>query len=576
MENVLAKTFDYYNFITNSHELYSKYYNDWQLALRSFYGGIEYRDGQYLKYYSSDATTPAEVINTYDVDETGATTNVYSTEVVRSNSSESANDGTQYASNFYYEKLQNVPVFPYTRLYTSEFNAILFRVPPQRTLPDTEEVNAFLNNADGDENSLNEFMSMVDTYTTLCGVVWISCVKPAGAQYPKWRMHKPTDVTNWSYSYTASGDLELNRIAIRIAQDSDVEIFQYFTKDTIETIFMPVHEDAEIDIPEDAEFIPGTQEDDKGFYRIIQPNELGYIPVRPVYQSTPIYRGIGHTPIFDIAQIQRSVYSDMGEVYQAVSYSIHPVNVIDETTLAKNGGTVSAEPGSVIITEAGVSGSPNYTFEFVGPDLGSLDRLQSLIDQKIEKMNQVAMIRSEELIKASRSGVQIEHYDSKLEAFIRKKATALENAEYNLWKIWFDWQDMPMPEDLAISYNRLYSQKGVENEIKEMNMLLDAYERYENVFVGDAEEFTVRDYETEAEAEAEANKLGGTGTHSHTREDGLVTYMPFATHEEYELRLEMITGVNQEETPKLKEQLKDKLMKRLDQLIESTYSNNSL
>ena len=568
--------FNYYDFVTRSHELYDKYYNDWQLALKSFYGGVEYRDGQYLKYYSSDATTPAEVINTYDVDETGATTNVYKSQVVRSTDSESANAGEQYASNFYYEKLQNVPVYPYTRLYTSEFNAILFRTPPSRVLPDTPEVNDFLNNADGDENSLNEFMSMVDTYTTLTGVVWISCVKPAGAEYPKWRMHKPTDVTNWSYSYTASGDLQLNKIVIRIAQDSDVEILQYFTKDTIETIFMPSDEESELDLPEGAEFVQGVNEDDKGFYRIIQPNELGYIPVRPVYQSTPTHRGIGHTPIFDIAQIQRSVYSDMGEVYQAVSYSIHPVNVIDESTLARNGGSVSAEPGSVIITEAGIAGSPAYTFEFVSPDLSSLERLQSLIDQKIDKMNQVAMIRSDELIKASRSGVQIEQYDSKLEAFIRKKATALENAEYNLWKIWFDWQDQPMPEDLSISYNRLYSQKGVENEIKEMNMLLDAYQRYADVFIGDAEEYTIRDYETEAEAEAEANRLGGSGTHSHTREDGLVTYMPFTTHAEYELRMEMMTGVDQAEAPQFKEELKSKMMERLDQLIKSTYSNNSL
>ena len=339
---------------------------------------------------------------------------------------------------------------------------------------------------------------------------------------------------------------------------------------------MPTDEESELDLPEGAEFVQGVNDDDKGFYRIIQPNELGYIPVRPVYQSTPIHRGIGHTPIFDIAQIQRSVYSDMGEVYQAVSYSIHPVNVIDESTLARNGGSVSAEPGSVIITEASLAGGPTHTFEFVSPDLSSLERLQSLIEQKIDKMNQVAMIRSDDLIKASRSGVQIEHYDSKLEAFIRKKATALENAEYNLWKIWFDWQDQAMPEDLAISYNRLYSQKGVENEIKEMNMLLDAYQRYTDVFIGEAEEFTIRDYETEAEAEAEANRLGGSGTHSHTREDGLVTYMPFATHAEYELRMEMMTGVDQAEAPQFKQELKSKMMERLDQLIKSTYSNNSL
>lgn len=570
----MASQFDYYNFITTSHELYNKYLDDWNLAVKSYYGGVEYRDGNYLKAYNSDYSTPSEVINTYDIDDYGNQTAVYKTNVQRVDTSQEANDGSQYASNFYQEKLQNVPVFPYTRLYASEYNAILFRSPPARTLPDTDEVNAFVRNTDGDGNSINEFMSMVDTFSTVCGVVWVSCIKSADADYPQWKMHKPTDVTNWSYTYNAKGDLELNRIVIRIAQEPDLEIFHYITKDEIQIIFLPYDEDYDGEMPIEAEILEDSE--GKSFYRIIQENPLGYVPVRPIYQSTPIYKGIGHTPIFDIAQIQRSVYSDLGEVYSAVSYGLHPVTLVDESTLNRNDNSISGEPGSVVITDTSLNGQPNYVFEFLSPDTGSIDQIRQLVDQKISKMNEVAMIRSEELIKASRSGVQIEQYDTKLEAFIRKKATSLENAEYNLWQIWFDWQDQPMPEDLTISYNRLYSQKGLEYEIKEMNTLLDAYERFSDVFLEDAEEYTVRDYETEAEAEAEAVRLGGTGTHTHTREDGLVTYMPFTTHQEYEMRLEMKTGVDMEETPDFKEKLKEKIKQRLDQLIDSTYSNNSL
>jgi len=570
----LANQFDYYNFITSSHELYNKYIDDWNLSLKSYYGGVEYRDGNYLKAYDSDYSTPSEVINTYDVDDFGNQTAVYKSNVQRVNSSSEAESGSSYASNFYQEKLQNVPVFPYTRLYTSEYNAILFRSPPVRTLPDTDEVNAFIKNTDGDGNSINEFMSMVDTFSTVNGVVWVSCLKTGDADYPQWKMHKPADVTNWSYTYNTKGELELSRIVIRIAQEPDLEIFHYITKDEIQIIFLPYDEDFEGEVPEVAEALEDNE--GKTFYRIIQENPLGYVPVRPIYQSTPIYKGIGHTPIFDIAQIQRSVYSDLGEVYSAVSYGLHPVTVVDEGTLNRNDNSISGEPGSVIITDTSLNGQPNYVFEFLSPDTASIDQIRQLIDQKISKMNEVAMIRSEELIKASRSGVQIEQYDTKLEAFIRKKATSLENAEYNLWKIWFDWQDQAMPEDLTISYNRLYSQKGLEYEIKEMNTLLDAYERFSDVFLEDAEEYTVRDYETEAEAEAEAVRLGGTGTHTHTREDGLVTYMPFTTHQEYEMRLEMKTGVDMEETPDFKEKLKEKIKQRLDQLIDSTYSNNSL
>ena len=564
---------NYHEFITSRNPLYHKYYQDWELAVRSYYGGQSYRDGKYLKAYASDYSTNSETINTYDLDGDGNTIGVRKAVAHNVNTPQEANSGVDL-SNYYQEKLANVPVFPYTRLYISEYNAMLFRVPPQRTLPDTPEVNEFLNNSDGDQNSLNEFMSMVDTFTSAFGVVWVSCIKPTDSQYPKWRMHKPTDVTNWSYKYTTSGDLVLDQIVIRIAEDYNAEIYQVISDDYIDTIFIAIDPEEDIRVPEGAEYIPGDDDYD-GYHRIRQPNELGTASiVRPVYQSTPIVQGIGHTPIFDIAQIQRSVYSLAGEQYSAVSYGLHPVNVVDEETFNRNGSSVGAEPGSLVITGNSLDGQPNYTYEFVSPDLSSLSEIRTIMDQQIDKMNQVAMIRSEDLIKASRSGAQIEQYDSKLEAFIRKKATSMENAEYNLWNIWFAWMGQDMPEDFAISYNRLYNQKGLETEIKEIDTLLNVYERYSQVFT--EQEFTAMSYPTEAEAQAEAVRLGGSGTHSHEQEDGSVIYMPFTTHEEYELRMEMQTGVDMTETPQFKTELQDKLKARLKQLVDSTYTNNSL
>lgn len=561
------------DFISGAHDLYMRYHDDWKLAVKSYYGGVEYRNGNYLKAYEIDYSTPSDVVNTYDVDEVGNQIAKYKSYVQPVNTQAEADSGTQYASNFYSEKLLNVPVLPYTRLYVSEYNAILFRTPPVRELPDTPEINSFIKNVDGEMNSINEFMSQVDVFTTVYGVVWVSCVKPTGAQYPRWRMHSPLDVTNWQYGYSASGDLELTKLVIRVTQEPDVEVFQYYTKDSIDTIFIPYDEDTEIEVPENSEFL--QDEEGKGFYRITQENPLGYIPVRPVYQSSKIYNGIGHTPIFDIAQIQRSIYGDYGEIYSSISYGAHPVTVVDETTLNQNNFNVGAEPGSVINVQAGLNGQPNYVFEFVAPPLDSITELRELVEQKINKMNQVAMVRSDELIKASRSGVQIEHYDSKLEAFIRKKATSLENVEaHELWPMWFDWQDQPMPEDLTVSYNRLYSQKGLENELREMDTLITAYERFEGAF-GAEVEYHIKDFETQAEAEAEAARLGGSGFHTHEREDGLITYMPFETHEELELVVEMQTNADAEES-NFKEDLRDKLKERLNQLIEGSYSNNSL
>lgn len=570
----MAAPFNYYDYITGTHTLYQRYADDWRLAVRSFWGGVEYRDANYLRSYAIDQSTPSDTIQTYD-EQDGVTTGSYITEVRPVNTSQAADTGNgSNVGSFYQEKVNNVPVLPYTRLYVSEYNAILFRSPPVRNLPDEADITDFMRNCDGEGNSLNEFMSMVDTYSTVYGVVWVSCLKLAGADYPKWRMHSPLDVLNWKYGYDANGDLELESILLRISSEPTVQILQHITKDTIETIFMPLGED-DIDVPEGAEYIidPEAEDEDNGFYRTIQDNPLGYPPVSPIYQSTKIYNGIGHTPIFDIAQIQRSIYGDYGEIYSSISYGAHPVTVVDETTLTQNDFNVGAEPGAVINVQNSLNGQPNYVFEFVAPPLDSIKELRELIDQKISKMNEIAMIRSEELIKASRSGVQLEMFDTKLEAMIRKKATSLENAEANvLWPMWFDWQGLSMPEDLTVSYNRLYNQKGLENELAELDKLLLTYERFEKVFGPDNYEDIPEEFATQEEAEAIARTLGGSGSHSHTDEQGITIYMPFETHEEYELRLSMAKSEDADFGPGLKM----KIQERLTQLIEGSYTNNSL
>ena len=578
----MAKEINTYDFLNSSHEAYNRYYNDWKLNANSYYGGVEYRDGRYLKAYDIDYSTPSDVVNTYDIDSGGNQTAVYTSTVNRANSPQEANNGgDQVASNFYGEKLENVPVFPYVRLYASEYNAILFRNPPSRTLVDEvhlhirdEKINDFIKDVDGEGNSVNEFMSQVDTFSTVYGIVWVSCLKGADGPYPRWRMHSPLDVTNWKYRWNESNNLELTNIVIRVASESGYEVYQHITKNTIETIFAPQDADSIAEFPEMAEFIGSDTDDDDdlGYYRISQPNELGYVPVRPIYQSTKIQNGVGHTPIFDIAQIQRSIYGDMGEIYSAVSYGAHPVTVADSDTLSENGYNIGSEPGSVIRVANSLNGQPNYVFEFVAPPLDSITELRELIDQKVDKMNQVAMIRSEDLIKASRSGAQIEQYDSKLEAFVRKKAVSLENAEYQLWRMWFDWEGDPMPEQFAISYNRHFNVKSLENELAEIDKLLLSYERYDKVFTADLHDMAAREYDTEEEAQAEAVRMGGDPIAHRHIDDSRLYWMPFRNMQEY---LEALASENISD-PDFKLDIKEKIKQRLGQIAMNSTTNNSL
>ena len=569
---------DLYKFVTNYHSLYARYEDAWRLNVKSYWGGPEYKHGQYLKMYATDSSTPSDIIRTQEMTGDGTPTGRYNS-VAIANSPQEAENPDYLLNNFYGEKLDQVAVYPYTRLYVSEYNAMLMRSSPSRVLPDMPEIKEFAKDCDADGNSLNEFWSMVDIYTTVYGVVWVSCIKYGDADYPLWRWHSPLDVTNWQYSYNNKGELELKEIVIKIGNEPEVDIYQHITADTITTMYVPQSEEFDAtNLPEEAVYFDEDEEDGTGYYEIVQDNELGELFVRPVYQSNKIYNGVGHTNIFDIAQIQRSIYSLSADAYSAFTYGSHPVNIIDTETADMNDGAISAEPGAVIRVNASLTGtSPSYVYEFVSPPLDSISEIRAYINQNIEKMNEVAMVRSDDLIKASRSGVQIEQMDSKLEAFVRRKAISLENAEYQMWKLWFAWMDKTMPEDLAISYSRVYTQKGLEQEISEMNQLMGLLDDYKNRYMANTTTFVAEKFTTQEQAEARAQELGGSGSHSHTEEDGTTIYMPFSSHLDYERILETQNpGVDYEEDTGFEKEIKEKLRVRMKQLIDGSYSSNSL
>lgn len=559
----MADSNPYVDFVVSNHPLYDRYFKDWRLQEVSWYGSTEYKHARLLRAYTVDMQTPAETVSTYVTDDSGAVVAKRKATVEQNytNSPSAAARGDDVLDGtFYGEKLDNTPLYNYVKLIVAEYNAILFRNPPQRTLPDTPEVQEFLKNVDGSQNSINEFMSLVDMWSTVFGVVHVGCYKPAGSDIPKWHIHTPLDVTNWEYKYDRDGNLKLAKVAVRI-EDSDVhEIYRVMTADTIDTVFVGKDEDYMPDI-DDADLV---KVDDATFV-ISQPNELGYVPIKTFYQSVKVYNNVGSTVIQDVAGIQRSIYGDLAEIYASLTYGSHPTLIVDETTSQMNDGAVGAEPGSVITVQAGLTESPAYVYEYKSPQLDSIEQIQKLIDSKIEKLSQIAMLRSEDLIKASRSGEQIEVYDDKLSAQIRRKATNLENGEAHLWDIWFDWTNQNKPEDFGVSYNRQYNKKALEHELKEIELSMQLLSKYEDMF-GDAPS---EEYATVEEALGRAQELNGDGFHSHTRSDGSIVYMPFSSHAEFEAALGYV-----DLDADFKDDVRETIKQRLQQLLESTTTTN--
>ena len=564
----------YIDFVTGTHSLFDKYQQDWELCLNSFYGGVEYKDARYLRAYQVDLNTPSETVNTYSVNSDGSYVSKHRAKVEYGQSANQVNRGQDLLDgSFYLEKLDNTPLYNYVKLVVSEYNSILMRNPTTRKLPDYPGINEFVNDVDGEGNSIGEFMSLVDQYTTIFGVCHVGCYKPTGSDIPRWKIHTPLEVTNWDYRYNIDGNLELDRVVVRV-EDSDYHsVYRLITKESIETIF--VGNDTE-----DGSYIPPVDDPRleqiaEGMFRIVQENELGQVPIVTAYQNLKVYNNIGTTVIQDVAQIQRSVYGYSAEAYSAITYSSHPTLVVDETTDQLNDGQVGAEPGAVMRVQSGLTGEPNYVYEFVSPELNSIDSIMKLIDSQIDKLIQISMLRSEDLIKSSRSGEQIEVFDDKLAALIRRKATNLENMESKLWDLYFAWTNQSRPADFSVSYNRQFNKKALEHELNEVNLMMNVLEKYKQNFAGTTP-FEAEKFATSAEAEQRANQLGGSGFHSHD-EDGTTIYMPFANHPEYERALERANpGTDYEEKTDFEETMRDKIRQRLEQLLEASTTNNGL
>ena len=560
---------DYLNYITGTHTLYDKYYSDWRLCINSYHGGPEYKDAHYLRAYQVDFNTPSEMVNTYERADDGSYVAKFQAKVVQGSTRNATVRGQDKLSgSFYEEKLDAVPWYNYVKLITNEYNSILFRNPPQRMLGDDVDMSEFMENVDGEGNSLSEFMSQVDVLTTVYGVLHIGCYKPFGSDIPKFKIHTPEDVTNWSYAYNPDGSLTLDSMVIRIENSDYHSVYRVLSREHIDTIFVKNdNSDEDYMPPVDS---PDLEMIEEGTYRIRQENELGYIPVVTVYQNVKVYNNVGSTIIMDVAQIQRSVYGDSAEIYSAITYGAHPTLLVDESTDALNDGQVNAEPGGIVRVPGGLTGDQqNYVYQFASPSLDAITEIRDLIDNKINKLTQIAMLRSEDLIKASNSGNQIEVFDDKLAALIRKKATNLENAESKLFDIYFDWTNQQKPDNFRVSYSRQYNKRALETELKEIDVLINVVNKYEEMFGND--QIEAPSYSTEAEAIAEANRLGGTGAHEHVQEDGSSIYMPFETHELYEAAIGMTAS-----EPDFKNNMRDKIRTRLEELMSSTSTNKGL
>ena len=403
----------YYEDIEYQHPDYENNVDRWEFYLRSYMGGLEYRDGSYLtKYLNED-------------------------------------------KNAYSRRLALTPLDNHCRNVIHVYSSFLWRVPPTRNYQELEgspDLEAFLKDANLDGQSFNSFMRDAQIWSSVYGHVWLMLDKPqstAGTKAeelaqeirPYVTLITPENVYDWKYERMPSGRHELTYMKVResvnrIDGTTTETYFRIWTKEQIQLV--RYHGD-------EAQVIETMD------------NPIGKIPAVNLPSNRSVVRGMGISDISDIAYMQQAIYQELSEIEQLIRISNHP-------TLVKTYDTdASAGAGAVInISDDMDAALKPYQMQ---PSGANLDAIRASIDDKIESINRMAhmgAVRGTEAM--TQSGVAMQTEFQMLNAKLSEKADILELAEEQLWQLWCTWQDHNLHE-IEISYPDSFDIRDYEQEL---------------------------------------------------------------------------------------------------------------
>ena len=384
----------------------------WEFYLRSYMGGQDYIDGEYLTRYIS----------------------------------ESRED--------YLRRLDLTPLDNHCKNIVHIYSSFLWRVPPTRvfnTASGNVALDPFLNDADLDGRSFNAFMRQCQVWASVYGHVWVMMDKPksnAGTKAeeleqeirPYVTMFTPENVMDWDYERTPSGRFELTYLkvkesVIRTDESTTETYYRVWTKDSVE--LWKTSDEVETMVANDD-------------------NPLGKIPAVFLPANRSTIRGIGISDLSDAAYMQRAVYQELSEIEQLIRISNHP-------TLVKSFGTdASAGAGAIINMPDDMDASLKpYQMQ---PSGANLDAVRAAINDKVESINRMShmgAVRGTEAM--TMSGVAMQTEFQMLNAKLSEKADLLELAEEQLWLLFCDWQEITA--DVEIFYPDAFDLRDYDKEL---------------------------------------------------------------------------------------------------------------
>ncbi len=396
--------------INSEHPEYAERTKLWDYLYRSYVGGNEYRNGEYLRRFLGEHLAP------YDV---------------------------------YEARLKNTPFDNHCRTVIDVYRSFIFKTPPKRdlgVLSDNPFVEEWQRDADLDGQGIDSFMKTAMDWAMVYGNVWIGVDKPAYSAATMGEelavgvrayatLYTPQNVRDLVYERDYTGRMVLAYLCI-IERSGD-------TEDTLK-----------LWTPENCRRVIASKDPHNGEYTGILEmeefaNELGYVPFVNLVPQPAQAKGFGHSAIEDVADVSRSIYNKLSEIESNIRLSNAPSLVMTSETQAEAG------PGGLIIMPEDLPGDKNpYLLQ---PSGSSIESILNTIANDVESIHRMTHLSAVQAKKTStQSGVSMTVERQLLNSKLGDLADAVEEAETKLWKIFMDWQTIIAPEDFLIEYDKAY------------------------------------------------------------------------------------------------------------------------
>lgn len=395
--------------LEHRHPLYKANIDDWHFFSASYHGGSQYRTpelGMLRKYLFEDDAP-----------------------------------GNQYANRVEYTAMDNL-----VKLTVDTYRSYLFKTKPVRTFGNLAEdlmINRFLTDCDFNGQDLNDFMKEANDLATVYGNVWILVTKGAvegvitreqeiaADVRPYARIFTPENVCDWKYEKQPNGAEELTMVKTKEWAGEDKIRYIEWTKESFVT------------------YVYDTETETVEEYEEVE-NAIGKVPFVCLVANRSQYKGIGHSDMADVAKIQQSIFNLLSEAEQGIRISNHPTLVKTEGTQAMAGA------GSVITMDDNTdSNLKPYLIEPNGTNIQSIRDMIEVHVQAFLRSTHLGAVMAERGFSA-KSGIALQTEFEMLNTRLGDKAAKMEQAEWNIWQLFWQWSGLEPDPDFMVEYKKTF------------------------------------------------------------------------------------------------------------------------